>query len=267
MITAMTAVAMVIRADHAATLEEWPMMQGILAWTIWTGTFTWLVYMALEPYVRRKLPHTLIAWNRLLAGRVRDPMVGRDVLVGALAGAALFSIALLEVILPPWCGAPAPAPIQPLISSLASARHVAFFLINNAWFYTSWNFEILFTVVMFRSVFRRNWVAVALTSLVLVTAFTQSSSLPGAPMPLVLAATGLFVGILLYILLRWGLLAALAMGLVLGGLSATPLTLDASSWYAGRSYFVLAACAALAIYGFVVSLGGKPMFGRPLFEE
>ncbi len=86
-------------------------------------------------------------------------------------------------------------------------------------------------------------------------------------MPLLLAATGLFVGILLYILLRWGLLAALAMGLVLGGLSAAPLTLDASSWYAGRSYFVLAACAALAIYGFVVSLGGKPMFGKPLFEE
>src|SRR5262249_41202175 len=56
-ITAMTAVAMVIRADHTATTDEWPVMQGILAWTMWAGTLTWLVYMALEPYVRRKLPH------------------------------------------------------------------------------------------------------------------------------------------------------------------------------------------------------------------
>ena len=265
-ITAMTAVAMVIHADHAATPEEWSVMQGILAWSIWAGTFTWLVYMALEPYVRRKLPHTLIAWNRLLAGHVRDPMVGRDLLVGALAGAAVLSIAPLEVILPPWFGAPAPAPVGTYRPARERAPRGVFSDRQRAVLHDL-AFEMLFTFVLFRAVFRRYWVAVALTFLVFVTVFTQSSSASGAPMPLVLAAAGLSVAVILYILLRWGLLAALAMGMVYGGLSAVPLTLDASSWYAGRSYFVLAACAALAIYGFVVSLGGKPMFGRPLFEE
>jgi len=34
----------------------------------------WLFYIALEPYVRRLWPKTLVSWHRLLAGRFR----GRD---------------------------------------------------------------------------------------------------------------------------------------------------------------------------------------------
>ena len=42
----------------------------------------------LEPYLRRVWPKAIVAWNRLLAGHFRDPLVGRDVLIGfALAGA------------------------------------------------------------------------------------------------------------------------------------------------------------------------------------
>jgi hypothetical protein len=70
----------------------------------------------------------------------------------------------------------------------------------------------------------------------------------------------------LYVLLQWGLLAVIVMGVVSVWLSG-PLTLDPTLWYAGRSFLVLAACAALALYGFVVSLGGKSVFGKPLFEE
>jgi hypothetical protein len=46
-----------------------------------------LMYLALEPYVRRRWPDGLISWNRLLAGRFRDPLVGRVLLVGAVTGA------------------------------------------------------------------------------------------------------------------------------------------------------------------------------------
>ncbi|GMV22628.1 MAG: hypothetical protein AMXMBFR57_25770 [Acidimicrobiia bacterium] len=46
----------------------------------------WFLYIAAEPYVRRTWPHILITWERLLAGRVRDPLVGRDLLVGCAAG-------------------------------------------------------------------------------------------------------------------------------------------------------------------------------------
>ena len=44
--------------------------------------------MAVEPFARRTWPKLLISWQRLLNGRFRDPLVGRDVLLGGLVGAA-----------------------------------------------------------------------------------------------------------------------------------------------------------------------------------
>lgn len=46
----------------------------------------WLLYFALEPFVRRRWPDALISWSRLLKGDLRDPLVGRDVIVGVLSG-------------------------------------------------------------------------------------------------------------------------------------------------------------------------------------
>ena len=48
--------------------------------------------------------------------------------------------------------------------------------------------------------------------------------------------------------------------------AALPMTLDPSQWYAGRSFGVLLLLAALAIFAFYTSLGGKPLFGTDLFE-
>ena len=42
----------------------------------------WLLYVALEPYVRRFSPGILISWTRVLSGQIVDPRVGRDMLVG-----------------------------------------------------------------------------------------------------------------------------------------------------------------------------------------
>ena len=52
-----------------------------------TGLFIagvmWVLYLAIEPWVRRHWPKTIISWSRLLSGQVRDPLVGRDILLGA----------------------------------------------------------------------------------------------------------------------------------------------------------------------------------------
>jgi hypothetical protein len=269
-ITATTAIALLFRADHAANPEESHLVFMVLAQSLGSGTLLWVLYMALEPYIRRKLPHTLIGWSRLLAGRVRDPMVGRDVLIGVLAGAVVISIMHLARLLPPLFGASAPPPIQPYTSPLASVRHVAFFLLDMVRQLTFSTFQVMFIVVVFRALFRRQSVAVTLAFLVFSIAFAVSfagNMTIGDSIALPLLVSGLCVSVILYVLLRWGLLAAIVMGVVWGWLITAPLTLDATSWYAGRSFLVLAACAALALYGFVVSLGGKPIFGTPLFEE
>ena len=46
------------------------------------GLLTWIAYVACELYVRRLWPEALVSWTRVLAGRLRDPLVGRDVLIG-----------------------------------------------------------------------------------------------------------------------------------------------------------------------------------------
>ena len=48
-------------------------------------------YVVIEPFVRRRMPRALVGWNRLLRGRLSDPLVGRELLVGQVLGLALAS--------------------------------------------------------------------------------------------------------------------------------------------------------------------------------
>ena len=41
---------------------------------------------AVEPYIRKLSPDSLIGWTRLIGGRWRDPLVARDVLLGVSRG-------------------------------------------------------------------------------------------------------------------------------------------------------------------------------------
>jgi hypothetical protein len=56
------------------------------SFAIATAAMVGVIYIALEPVVRRRWPDLLISWSRLLAGGFRDPMVGRDVLICGLLG-------------------------------------------------------------------------------------------------------------------------------------------------------------------------------------
>src|SRR5262245_4687551 len=65
------------------------MSRLIVTQPLWAAGLLWLLYMALEPYVRRFWPATLVSWSRLMAGQWRDPLVGRDILFGAALGVLL----------------------------------------------------------------------------------------------------------------------------------------------------------------------------------
>jgi serine/threonine-protein kinase len=71
-------------AHHVASMSEvGQLFLRAIPLGLLSGGSGWLMYVAVEPYVRRHWPQTLISWSRLLAGRFRDPLVGRDVLVGS----------------------------------------------------------------------------------------------------------------------------------------------------------------------------------------
>src|SRR5438046_2160524 len=76
-----------------------------LAVAVLAAAFYWLAYLAVEPFLRRRWPEVLITWTRVLAGEFRDPLVGRDVLVGCAAGPLLAGIAFIALLVPEWVGA------------------------------------------------------------------------------------------------------------------------------------------------------------------
>ena len=72
----------------------------------------------------------------------------------------------------------------------------------------------------------------------------------------------------MFLLIRFGLLALVAKGVLYGPLSNIfPLTTQISSWYAGISLAAILFMAAIAAYAFYTSLGGRPIFGGAVLEE
>ena len=59
-----------------------------VAWGLYDFAYGWVSYMAIEPAFRRLWPRMLTSWVRLIDGRLTDPRVGRDLLIGTLTGSS-----------------------------------------------------------------------------------------------------------------------------------------------------------------------------------
>src|SRR5262249_30748471 len=103
--------AWVVGGHHSAS-EGW----GRLVHCLDVGFFFALVngagYLAIEPAIRRRWPWRITAWNRLLDGRLRDSMVGRDLLIGLAFGAAVLLVVRAERLAAAWAGVPSPPPLM-----------------------------------------------------------------------------------------------------------------------------------------------------------
>jgi serine/threonine-protein kinase len=71
---------------HVAAAEEVGIIFDGLGTAVWRAGFFWVLYMALEPHVRRRWPQSLIGWTRLLSHGIRDPLVGAQLLIGCAVG-------------------------------------------------------------------------------------------------------------------------------------------------------------------------------------
>jgi hypothetical protein len=86
-------------------------VQTNLWYAIGAGVLMWMLYIALEPFVRRRIPDLLVGWARVLEGRVRDPRVGRDVLTGLAAGALVAVLGLTTSGVPTFFPVPHQTPV------------------------------------------------------------------------------------------------------------------------------------------------------------
>jgi len=246
--------ANLFQADHTALpVNEYNLLVQIVSQGIYWALLVWLCYMALEPAVRRRWPETLISWNRLLAGRFRDPLLGRDILAGATSGMATALVFQYSDSIPPGL----------TLSTLTSPRYVAYYFCLAPSLGVAWAVTQLFLLYLLQSLTRRTWLArlllflCGLVTLLLAFGATSASIAPSAALAISVVA----------VLIRYGLVSFAMMWFTLQMLLRTPLTHDLSAWYAGPSFAVLGFFVVLLGFAFYNSLGGKPLFGKPLLED
>jgi serine/threonine-protein kinase len=232
-----------------------------VAFAVFTSLFLWLLYIALEPYVRRRWPRRIISWNRLLRGDFRDPLVGRDILIGAAVGSLAILVGHVTQPIMYWMGRPFEFMINPgsefigahFTARFASQLTAALFL----------SFITLFLLLLFVVLLRRERLALVVLWAVLTLFGTLVGNLGISALPS--AAIG--AGLTLLVLYRYGMVALCAMLFVVHLWVFYPITTELTAWYAFDFVIGLAICVALAIYGFYTSLAGQSVFGGKFLQD
>ena len=228
---------------------------GIADW-LFSAALIWLLYLALEPAVRARWPHSIVTWNRLLAGRWHDPQVGSHVLIGAAVGCLMWRFLGFADLLVGgrdtlegsgglnfiegtrhWIGGP--------------AMHLADALGTGLGFF--------FALFCVRTVCKRDWLAAAVASLLGVW---LEGGIVGSQQWLVILALDLAVYFVLFLMmLRFGLIAAISAIFFFKCYQSIVLGLDWTTWYAPYGLATLALALALALAAFRLSLGSRSLFG------
>jgi hypothetical protein len=229
------------------------------------AAFLGLVYLALEPYVRRFWPDSLLGWSRLLTGYIRDPRVGRDVLAGAVFGVGLSLIALGKARILPQFGYPAQYPTYGLALDVLSGpgRLIAAWIAAAVGSLEGALLAVLGFVVL-RLLLRRAWLSVAAG--VALMSMVSVNQIGGAGTSFVWVFPLVSGAVLTLVLVRFGLLAYAVTWFFSSILTRVPLRLDFSHWAAMTSAWTLALLMALTLFGFYASRAGQPMFGTVLKE-
>jgi serine/threonine-protein kinase len=248
-----------LAARHSLDVQqETSRLFTALAFFLLNVGFTWIFYLALEPFVRRLSPDILIGWTRLLSGQFRDPRVGRDLLVGLMTG-VVFSLVTMTDLSIFTGGSPTPVALVNMSYFVGDRFVIANLLamlpnaLQSAMLGT-------FMYVLLLGIVRRRWIAATLVVL-FVCAVVIAEGDGGNPW--VVAALALALGVsVVFVFLRYGLLAVASTLYVNQILHVVPLTTDPSQPHAAIGAFAMLAVAALALYAFSVTGAGERLFRR-----
>jgi Protein kinase domain len=247
----------VFGAHHVPADSELSLFAEALAGSLFAFAEYWIFYLALEPWVRRYWPQALITWSRVLQGKLRDPMVGRDILIGTTLGLVYvlfisaysgidmrfdtsgppenFSVALLT-------GTPALIRFALVRGLNAIASALVFFLV----------------LFLLRALVRRQWLAGTL----LVVLFTLVNMRNVNPWYVGIPLFVFIFGTVVVAMTRLGLFAVSILLAVVDSVLGASLTSNYGAWYGQSSWIVLVVMSAMALWGFRLSLGERSIWGE-----
>ncbi len=248
-------VAVLLAGHHHLDNWEASLHMHDIGWALWRGASVWLVYIALEPHVRRWWPHTMITWSRLLGGGVRDPLVGRDLLYGGLFGFASAAIFCgLSYGLRAQGGLPYMGFGDPAISGSVPLTLSQIFSYVYGALYGAFRLLLLFFVL--RLICRKEWLA----AIPFVAIFVCSQGLTSDyPVPFSIAL-GILYALNVVVLLRHGILTLMCMLFTLNLITAGIRTANLTVWYSTSTVMTIVALLLLGVYAFRTALAGRSVW-------
>lgn len=208
--------------------------------------WVWVAYLGLEPLARRWWPESLVAWNRLLAGSWRDPVVARSLLAGSLVGTASALLSGLGVLAGRHLGPSPPLALSADVlnaslgirSSVSVAVSMVPLAIYNAFF-------TLLLLVLLQSLLRDRRRSVPL----FVGVLTMIVGLLGGGTWVTWVYALIFALAAAVVLTRYGLAAFCCAFYVQNLLSSFPLSRDLDAWFADSGLLALGVVASIGVVG------------------
>ncbi len=261
------AAAWIVAGHHVVAVGSGLSAFGGLALTM--AGLLWVFYIAAEPFVRRRWPRMLVSWTRLLSGDWRDPLVGRDVLIGCAAGVSVDCLTRFGRLASSWFGYPEASAIPTNWTAFAGIGSFIGELLGQSSIAVLAGLGLLLFLFLLRVVLRHDWVAGAALILFLdmgpirgsVGHLSGVAFWIGTPLGLMCG------GLALFALMRGGLVAMTLTWGVIQILNGSQITLRTSAWYAGIGYAAIGIVVAISVYGFLVSLGGRPLLATTGIDD
>jgi serine/threonine-protein kinase len=247
-------------ASHTAGFAEHSLIMATVAKALLSGMSAWLLYLAIEPYVRRRYPTYLIGWNRLIDGKLNDPLVGKEILIGILSSFIIPAVSVLGAYLqsaPPSLSFVGES--VPLDTLLGMRFPLAIMSGSLTWIVQA--LGVLFFLVVLSALLRRKWLAIVLISAIV--------ALPGLAGFGPIAAVANFIQLVLWLFLcsRYGLLTLYSSLFWLVFLTNNlAFTSDLSTWYSESTIMIFGICVAIAFWGFYASMKGQNLVPKSLQE-
>jgi hypothetical protein len=259
-----TGVAGLLGTHHVLGIPTIAILGGVVAFALYAGSITYIFYMALEPFVRRRWPQILVGWTRLLSGGWRDPVVGRELTIGSALGLLMCSLTLTTPVLierttGAWIssGDVVSSMKWLALSTAVPALYAVASVLASAPFYSLIGLFVLF---MMRVILRNEWLAAGGYVLVIFSMFIGAATHPfiQAPIDLVVQTIGVIV------LIRVGFLAYVTLFLPGTLVTLLGLSFGGDVFYRGTMITGLIVLVAPGLFGVYTALGGRRLFGAML---
>ncbi len=254
------------RFDHVfASSQEFNVLIEIIKFSLFWAVFGGLIYCALEPYVRRWWSEYLISWSRLLAGDFRNPMIGRDILIGGvLACGSLLIVYLGEFINESAFGEP--RNINTLVNWQATDSFSAWMVALAFQFVQSTGSSLaflgIFLIIYF---FIRNKKATVILGGIFILAWIVNRNNSTGASPVVWISFAISLLPVMFFFNRFGIVTLISWGFLGAFINLFPKTFDPNNILFAPTVTGLAILFGAMAYAAYISIGEVKIFGEKSF--